>query len=144
MSTIYCIKNKSTSACYVGSTHNAPFSRWQAHVSDLNNGKHHSVKFQIAWVGTNLHDWEFVILESGVPDSERHTREQYWFKEIGPELNGTSSISRMIERKRCIKIALEMLGDGKSYREIQKVCGCSLGWLTSLKRKSTHWAQEIG
>jgi GIY-YIG catalytic domain len=135
MALIYKIENKKTHACYVGSTHGFPFGRWAEHVGLLGRGIHHSAKFQTAWDASAPTDWMFDILEAGIEESHRLHREQHWFETLQPGLNGTSRITRMIDRQHVEAQAAKMLDEGCTYRRISKTLGCSVGWLTLFKRR---------
>ena len=143
MAIIYSIRKKTTGECYIGSTHGMPFGRWTEHVSRLRSGKHHSARLQAAWSGTTLQDWDFSILESEITEDTRAFREQHWFELWRPSLNGTSRISRVVNRSEMVKRVTLMLAAGCTYREIHKICGCSMGWITRFRQRATAWAQAV-
>lgn len=135
MAIVYKIENRMTGDRYVGSVLGWPFGRWAEHVSMLTNGYHHSSKFQFAWSRSRPEDWDFVMLESGIGLDFRLSREQFWFETLTPNLNETSRITRMVDKAKTERRALEMLRTKKTYRVIAEELGCSLGWLTNLKRR---------
>lgn len=62
MGCIYTITNKITSAIYIGSAKNAT-DRWRRHISQLDNGIHHSKFLQRAWNKYGKDSFDFSIVE---------------------------------------------------------------------------------
>lgn len=135
MANVYQIKNKNTSDSYIGSSHGLPFGRWSEHLYLLKNHRHHSRRFQEVWNHSSLSDWDFRVLETDIEDSKRFAREQAWFELLTPTLNGTSNITKCIDRKNIEERVGEMLDAGHNYRHIKKTTGVSLGWITMFKRR---------
>ena|ERR1035441_4967415 len=135
MITIYQIKKISTGDSYIGSTSGWPFGRWTDHFSTLQRNKHHSKPFQEAYVGSDLSDWQFNILESNVPTANRFIRERHWYELVQPTLNGTSHISKAIARDVLYDRADDLISQGISYRKISAELGCSIGWLSNRNRR---------
>lgn len=89
---IYCIRNKVTSECYVGSSVNIE-ARWSIHKVKLNRKCHHSQKLQAAWNRYGQHNFYFEIIER-IFDSENKTlaeREQHWIDKYDSYKNGYNS-----------------------------------------------------
>lgn len=59
---IYKIENKVNGKVYIGESNNIK-KRWDEHIEDLNNNKHHSYKLQIAWNKYGKDNFSFEILE---------------------------------------------------------------------------------
>jgi len=144
VATVYSICKKISGEGYVGCTGNdSPFTRWGQHITKLKSHNHSSKKLQKAWGDSKLEDWEFTILESNIPDNQKSVREQYWFDRTDHRLNGTRIVSLAIQRDDLIVSASQMLDAGRTFREIKNECGCSIGWLSTLKNRTAIWAQKL-
>jgi group I intron endonuclease len=75
---IYFIINTTNNAIYVGSTTLSFRVRWNQHISNLNNDKHHCSHLQNAWnkYGSDAFEWRIVEVIDN-PDIVL-SREQYW------------------------------------------------------------------
>ena len=58
---IYKIENKINGKVYIGESLDIN-RRWQVHLDDLNNNKHHSYKLQDDWNKYSENDFEFTII----------------------------------------------------------------------------------
>ncbi len=74
---IYAFTNKLNGKRYVGSAINLR-RRYKKHLSQLNNGNHHSAKFQHAWAKYGAEQFEFIVLELVEDPSALIGREQFW------------------------------------------------------------------
>jgi group I intron endonuclease len=59
---VYCFKNKINNKYYIGSSSNLR-NRKSAHLNDLKNNKHHSIKFQRAYNYHGVNSFEYQVLE---------------------------------------------------------------------------------
>jgi len=59
---IYKITNKANGKVYIGESNNI-YKRWEEHIDDLNNNKHHSHKLQSEWNKYGEENFTFDILE---------------------------------------------------------------------------------
>lgn len=59
---IYCIKNKVNNKIYIGESLDIE-SRWESHIKNLNNNKHHSYKLQKEWNEYGGDNFEFKSVE---------------------------------------------------------------------------------
>lgn len=59
---VYCFKNKINNKYYIGSSSNLR-NRKSAHLNDLKNNKHHSIKFQRAYNYHGADSFEYQVLE---------------------------------------------------------------------------------
>lgn len=74
---IYKITNSVNGKVYVGSAVSI-IRRWDLHRSQLNAGKHHSVKLQRAWVKYGEASFTLDVLEYVEDCTQLLTREQHW------------------------------------------------------------------
>ena len=73
MAYIYTIHNKITNKYYVGESLH-PYERWEHHIYDLNNNKHHSHKLQASWNKYGAAAFEF-SLECEISNDQRFQKE---------------------------------------------------------------------
>lgn len=69
---------------YIGMS-NDIFSRWSSHYSSMKTGSHSSTKFQFLFLGSDITEWSFTVLES-------HSFTK-WKKE-----NGTKDATKLFRR----------------------------------------------
>lgn len=74
---IYCILNLKDGKRYVGSAACSVHTRWQVHLHHLRKGNHHSLHLQRAWSRDGAEAFEFILLESCLPEYCIE-REQHW------------------------------------------------------------------
>ena len=92
---IYCILNKSTGKCYIGSSSRDIYERWDLHRSQLNRNKHHRKYLQKSWDKHGSKNFDFFVLEIVEPQ-KCIEREQFYIDNIKPEYNiNPNSSSRL-------------------------------------------------
>lgn len=103
MCSIYKISFTDTDWVYIGSALK-PESRRKQHLSELNNGKHHSVKLQ-RYFSKYKSTPSFDIIET-CTESERHLREDYWINYYDSLHNGFNMIpaERVLSWEELLKI----------------------------------------
>lgn len=153
--TIYGIKNKKTGLYYVGSSRELD-ERWASHKALLEAGEH-TPKLQSAWDESRPHDWEWLILEEGIPIVHQFHSEQHWIDALDAYNNGYNSSPRagsyisidyrgyrkfIDEREDDVLEMLAQIEDGIPYRTIAPNFGVSLGFLTNLKTRYTDLLSE--
>ena len=113
---IYKILNLKDKKSYIGSTSTIGFEkRWNKHVLDLNNDKHHSIYLQRAWNKYGKSNFDFIIVE----ECEKENclkREQYYIDKMEPEYNicknAGSTLGIKLNENYCKR--LKMIRKGKS------------------------------
>lgn len=100
---IYCILNKNTGKCYIGSSSRDIYERWEIHKSQLNRKKHHSKYLQKSWNKYGSEDFEFSILEIVEP-SKCVEREQFYIDNIRPEYNTNPNSSSRLGAKHPLEV----------------------------------------
>lgn len=83
---IYCIRNLMDGKEYIGSAARGFRRRWDRHLRDLRQGKHHSHLLQKAWNACGEAAFEFSILEECPPD-QCLEREQHFIDTLDPHYN---------------------------------------------------------
>lgn len=86
---VYCFKNKINNKYYVGSSSNLR-NRKSAHLNDLKNNKHHSIKLQRAYNYYGANNFEYQILECCEPEMLQQT-ETEWLRFFNAYNNGYNS-----------------------------------------------------
>lgn len=150
------IRNFSTGKCYVGSTRDLD-SRWESHRTLLEANRH-SPKLQKAWNESTPSDWEWEVIEDGIPVIHQFQSEQHWIDTLDAFKNGYNSSPRagsyvsidnrgydyfVEKRKDEIVEMLVMINEGIPYRDIAKRFGVSLGFLTNLKRQHADLLDDL-
>lgn len=98
MKCVYQIKNLSNGKKYIGSTVSAKI-RWQGHINDLKNGKHHSVLLQRAWDKYGEVNFQFEILEKVKDPIHLVAVEQVFLDYMKPEYNICKTAGNCLGRK---------------------------------------------
>lgn len=86
---VYCFKNKINNKCYIGSSSNL-YNRKSAHLNDLKNNKHHSVKLQRAYNQYGINNFEYYILEYCEPRILQQAK-KCWLDYFNAYYNGYNS-----------------------------------------------------
>jgi group I intron endonuclease len=146
-SAIYAIVNNVTHDMYVGSAV-AVNRRWNAHRSQLRNGKHHCKHLQNAHVkyGDNGFDWEIIELVANKEDLIK--REQFWLNFFQPVYNKRKiadscfGVKRSEESRK--KMSLAQMGRKQSAQTIAKRSAALKGKPRSLEVRAKISASHIG
>ncbi len=146
-SAIYAIVNNVTCDMYVGSAV-AVNRRWNAHKSQLRNGKHHCKHLQNAYAkyGGNGFDWEIIELVANKEDLIK--REQFWLNFFRPAYNKRKianscfGVKRSEEARK--KMSLAQIGRKQSAETIAKRSAALKGKPRSLEVKAKISASHIG
>ena len=148
---VYAIKNRRTGQCYVGSTRERK-ARWKKHMDLLESGLHTS-KLQEAWDASAPDDWDWLVLESGIPVLHQFESEQFWIDRLDAFRSGLNSAPRagsfvsidsrgysslIQEREADVLAMLELLKKRVPYREVAARYGVSLGFLSKLKKSNAE------
>lgn len=131
---VYQIFNRITGKCYIGSSLNSVLTRWSDHIKKLQGG-YHNTNFQKAWQEYGATAWDFRILEEGIEEHLQFEKEQEWFGKFDCAYNGTDKIAKLASRNDKIHQVLTLLKERKTYREIKKLSGMSLGYITKVKKQ---------
>lgn len=75
---IYCIRNIRNGKTYVGSTTTTFRKRWDAHIKDLNAGKHCNYRLQADWKMYGEQCFVFEVLEVAREPHNIFVLEQIW------------------------------------------------------------------
>lgn len=137
MYSIYKIQNVNTLETYIGSSPR-PVIRWEQHLKRLRKGIHNS-KFQNSWNKSSLTDWIFSIIEIGVSKEKILLTEQKWIDTIPKEQSlNILSPTQMIKKIKAEKKAqvIDLINQGKTYREISKKLNISLGSVSNISKES--------
>lgn len=86
---VYIFANRQTSKVYVGSAVDV-FKRRREHLVDLNNGEHHSPKFQNSWNKHGSTVWDWFLLEQCSKEILL-VREQHWIDVFNSYAEGYNS-----------------------------------------------------
>ncbi len=146
-SAIYAIVNSVTRDMYVGSAV-AVNRRWNAHRSQLRNGKHHCKHLQNAHIkyGADNFDWEIIELVSNAADLIE--REQFWLDFFAPAYNKRKiadsclGVLRSSESKQ--KMSLAQTGRKQSPETIAKRSAALKGKPRSAETRAKISASHIG
>jgi group I intron endonuclease len=152
---VYAIRNMKTGKFYVGSTWDLQ-GRWDGHRKALAAGDH-SPKLQAAWDATAPSDWEWTVLEEGIPITNQFASEQYWITALDAYENGYNSSPRagsfvgirrqgtdyVLEREADIQKMLRQIESKRPYREIAADFGVSVGFLAKLKQVNGELLVEL-
>jgi group I intron endonuclease len=146
-SAIYAIVNQQTRDMYVGSAV-AVNRRWNAHRSQLRNGKHHCKHLQNAHAkyGEDNFDWEIVEL---VPDTANLiAREQFWINFFQPAYNKRKIADSCLGVKRSdeakLKMSLAQTGRKQSAETIAKRSAALKGRPRSAEIRAKISASHMG
>lgn len=90
---IYRISHIASGKAYVGSAKNIE-RRWKRHLTDLNCGRHHSVKLQRSWSKHGPDAFQFTILELVANETSLVDREQHWIDVLDSYLAGYNSTQK--------------------------------------------------
>ena len=131
---IYQIVNRVTGDHYIGSTKNRIGTRWNWHVGKLKNNIHELKEFQDAWNCSNIDEWDFRILEDNLLIEEQFEKELQWQDLLKPTFGSKTYFHRQANQEKTAEV-LGLISDGKTYREISKLCDVSLGWITIIKER---------
>jgi len=77
---VYAIRHVASGRVYIGSSVQM-YARWGQHVQNLTRGRHHSRYLQHAWAKYGHDAFEFVVLETCLPE-ERIAREQAYIDQM--------------------------------------------------------------
>lgn len=153
---IYAIRNRLTGKVYVGSTRELDI-RWAEHKELLTQGLH-SPKMQAAWDASAPEDWEWVVIEEGIPLIHQFASEQYWIDAFDSCRVGLNSNPRagtyvtidsrgydsfVKQREAEIRAMLVLISERKPYRDIAAEYGVSVGFLTKLKDANTAFLSDL-
>lgn len=144
-----------TGKFYVGSTWDLQ-GRWDGHRKALAAGDH-SPKLQAAWDATAPSDWEWTVLEEGIPITNQFASEQHWITALDAYENGYNSSPRagsfvgirrqgtdyVLEREADIQKMLRQIESKRPYREIAADFGVSVGFLAKLKQVKGELLVEL-
>lgn len=78
---VYKIVSRSSGRCYVGSSKDIE-KRFKQHLSDLNNGSHHSNKLQEEFLKFGKYNLSLEVIEIVEDESQLEKREQYWIDKL--------------------------------------------------------------
>ena len=146
-SAIYAIVNQVTQDMYVGSAV-AVNRRWNAHRSQLRNGKHHCKHLQNAHIkyGADNFDWEIIEFVSNAADLIE--REQFWLDFFVPAYNKRKiadsclGVIRSPESRQ--KMSLAQTGRKQSPETIAKRSAALKGKPRSAETRAKISASHIG
>lgn len=130
MAYIYSITNKTNNKKYIGKTIDLKH-RWNNHIYDLSNNKHHSCKLQNAWLKYGQNNFQFDIVEE-VDEINLNDREKYWIQYYDTYLNGYNETFG---------------GDGCGHEVLQKTVYCydfNGNYLNLSFRSGREAARELG
>jgi len=129
---IYCIRWVGGS--YVGQTRVRSTARWTNHIMLLKSGKHHNPRLQEAFYSVGLCGLSFSVLEAGVSFEELDDREDFWTDKL-ESVNAKSLKATKADKSKKV---LELLKGGKTYREISKMLGISLGTISNIRLRELY------
>lgn len=132
---IYQITNRETKDSYIGSTRNKIATRWNYHFDRLRRGIHEVRDFQKAWDESDISDWDFRILEDNIPVENQFEIELRWQELLFPTLSSKIYWQHRKHNREKLEKVVDLLKQGKIYREIARECNVSLGWITKVKEK---------
>jgi uncharacterized protein YerC len=152
---VYAIRNLRTGKFYVGSTWDLQ-GRWDGHRKALAAGDH-SPKLQAAWDATEPTDWEWTVLEEGIPITNQFASEQHWITALDAYENGYNSSPRagsfvsirregidyVLEREADVQRMLRQIESKRPYRNIAADFGVSVGFLAKLKQANGELLVEL-
>lgn len=125
--TIYRIYNRITQKSYIGSSKNGLVARWNTHIKKLQANEYPG-DFQKDWNTHGITAWDFSVLEECIPLSEQFNRESYWIHKYG-EYNALKL--KLVETAKVV----ELLKEGRTFRDIQYATDVCLGTIHNIKRK---------
>lgn len=127
---IYRIINKVNGKFYIGSTSTIGFvKRWNKHILDLHNQKHHSIYLQRAWNKYGEKNFKFEILEI-CNKNDCLSKEQYYLDKFNPNYNickiAGSTLGYKFPKSYCLRIKKLRKGKnnpfyGKTHSEENKI-----------------------
>jgi uncharacterized protein YerC len=153
---VYAIKNRRTGKLYVGSTRELDV-RWANHRGLLAQGLH-SPKMQAAWDESTPDDWEWIVLEEGIPLIHQFASEQHWIDALEAYRAGLNSNPRagtyvtidsrgydsfVKQREEEIRQMLVLISERKLYRDIARQYGVSIGFLAKLKAANRELLADL-
>jgi len=152
---VYAIRNKVTGKYYVGSTWDLE-QRWDDHRKALAESAH-TPKLQMAWDASGPNDWEWVVLEEGIPITNQFASEQHWIDALDAFENGYNSSRRagsyvgvhrqgsdhIVRQEQRVLEMLQQIARRRPYREIAEEFGVSIGFLAKVKRTHAHFLAEL-
>lgn len=131
---IYCIKNKANGKKYIGSSQNIK-TRIRDHLISLNNGSHHSITLQRAWVKYGRDSFDISIVEIVENPDSLLDREQFWIDRegcvgksgynISPTAGSPRGVKHTEETK--LKFRLAKLGKKQSPEVIARRSAAMIG-----------------
>lgn len=116
---------------YVGQSKSGSMARWARHVALLKASKHHNDSLQRAYYTFGLCGLSFSVLETDVFFDDLDDREAAWTERLG-SVNAITP--RKVREERADQV-LELINSGRTYREISKEMGVSLGTVSYIKQR---------
>jgi group I intron endonuclease len=132
---IYQIVNQVNGKKYIGSTYEGFRVRWQRHVRELKQGRHHCMPLQRSWLKHGEDNFKFEIIIECTKE-EMKDLEQFYIDEIGDynvcKIAGTvagAPISDEIRQQIALKQSksLTFRGETHTYREWEEILGLARG-----------------
>jgi len=115
---IYRIRNIVNNDCYIGSAAYTFNKRWNTHIHQLKNKKHHSTILQKAWNKYGENSFKFEIIECCEP-TECLIKEQYYLDTIRPKYNinptADSPLGRKLTKKHRKQISDRTVGEKNPF-----------------------------
>ena len=127
LSGIYRIVNKTNGKYYIGSS-NDIHKRWQYHKKDLTKGNHHSPYLQRSWNKHGKDNFDFLIVETNIPESELLIVEQKYIDASKEnECYNVSRIAGKVEISDKLKGNKNGVGHVVTEEMKQKICDAQKG-----------------
>lgn len=150
MAYIYCFYFEAEpDQYYIGKTINPPNIRYNSHIRDMKNGKHHSYKVQEVYNKYNVLPIFSVLVECREVDLDYLEIE--YIKEFDAYLNGLNctevigfnSHTTKYSRIQILKVFLLLLRGTLSYESISNKAKVTIGTIKSIRRGTQHsWLKE--
>lgn len=147
---IYQIYNIANGKCYVGQSVDIK-TRRREHFSALKYGRHYNKGLQADYTKQVAEDFEFRILETGVPEALLDARERLWIsfyksdrERFGYNRDSGGTVSRKLSLEARLKLSVANTGKKVSAETRRKISEANTGKVLSLETRKKISEANVG